>query len=138
MEIPAAHGFISPPHLWSTGSYPSELNCEWTLTGGKTKSRGLTVHFSDVEVEQDPRTDPKSMDHIKVVGNLDKYIIYPKYSDTSTPYHTSSKIWTSTIYDSVLCLKIVGYVANSVDPAFCGASPGSALFAQAGMSEYVW
>ena len=44
------------------------------------------------------------------------YCIYPKYSDTSTPYHTCSKIWTSTIYYLLLCLKIAGCVANSDDP----------------------
>ena len=44
------------------------------------------------------------------------YRIYPKYSDTSTPYHTCSKIWTSAIYYSMLCLKIAEWVANSVDP----------------------
>ena len=31
--------------------------------------------------------------------------IYPKYSDTSTAYHTCSKILTSTIYYPMLCLK---------------------------------
>ena len=44
------------------------------------------------------------------------YRIYPKYSDTSTPYHICSNIWTSTIYYPMLCLKIAGWVANSVDP----------------------
>ena len=44
------------------------------------------------------------------------YRIYPKYSDTSTPYHTCSKIRTSTIHYLMLCLKIAGWVANSVDP----------------------
>ena len=44
------------------------------------------------------------------------YHIYPKYSDTSTPYHTCSKIWTSSIYYLMLYLKIAGWVANSVDP----------------------
>ena len=44
------------------------------------------------------------------------YRIYPKYSDTSTPYHVCSKIWTSTIHYPMLCLKIAGWVANSVDP----------------------
>ena len=42
--------------------------------------------------------------------------IYPKYSDISTPYHTCSKILTSTIYYPILWLKIAGWVANSVDP----------------------
>ena len=44
------------------------------------------------------------------------YHIYLKYSNTSTIYNTSSKIWTSTIYYPMLCLKIAGWVANSVDP----------------------
>ena len=44
------------------------------------------------------------------------YHNYPKYLDTSTPYRTYSKIWTSTIYYPMLCLKIAGWVANSVDP----------------------
>ena len=41
------------------------------------------------------------------------YHIYPKYSDTSTPYHTCSKIWTSTIYYPTLCLKLAGWVDAS-------------------------
>ena len=45
-----------------------------------------------------------------------KYLFYPKYSDTSTPYHICSKIWTRTIHYPMLCLKIAGWVANSVDP----------------------
>ena len=36
------------------------------------------------------------------------YRIYPKYSDTSTPYHICSKILTSTIHYPMLCLKIAG------------------------------
>ena len=44
------------------------------------------------------------------------YCIYPKYSDTSIPYHTCSKLWTSTIYYPMLCLNIAGWVPNSVDP----------------------
>ena len=44
------------------------------------------------------------------------YRIYPKYSDTSTPYHICSKIWTSTIHYPMLCLNMAGWVANSVDP----------------------
>ena len=38
---------------------------------------------------------------------------YPKYLDISTPYYICSKIWT--IY-YLMCLKIAGWVANSVDP----------------------
>ena len=47
-----------------------------------------------------------------------KYHIYPKYLDTSTPYHTCSIIWTSTIYyiPDVVSKKIAGWVANSVHP----------------------
>ena len=41
--------------------------------------------------------------------------IYPKNSDTSTSYHTCSKILTSTIYYPMLCLKTAEW-ANSVDP----------------------
>ena len=41
-----------------------------------------------------------------------KYRIYPKYLDTSTPYHICSKIWTSTIHYPMLCLKTAGWVAN--------------------------
>ena len=44
------------------------------------------------------------------------YRIYPKYSDTSAPYHICSNIWTSIIHYPMLCLKIAGWVANSVDP----------------------
>ena len=35
-------------------------------------------------------------------------------SDTSAPYQTCSKIWT--IYYPILCLKIAGLLANSIDP----------------------
>ena len=42
----------------------------------------------------------------------ESYCIYRKYLDTSTPYHTCSKIWTCTIYYP-LCLKIAGWVTNS-------------------------
>ena len=42
------------------------------------------------------------------------YRIYHKHSDTSTPYHTCSKIWTSTIYYPMLCLKIAGWMVNTL------------------------
>ena len=38
------------------------------------------------------------------------------YSDISSPYHTCSKIWTSTIYFPMLFLKTAGWVAMSVVP----------------------
>ena len=41
------------------------------------------------------------------------YHIYLLYSDASTPYHTLSKIWTSTIYYPMLCLKIGRWVATA-------------------------
>ena len=64
--------------------------------------------------------------------------IYPEYLETSTLYHTCSKIWTSTVYYSMLCLKIARWVANSVDPdKTCGVPSGSTMFAQAGLSEYI-
>ena len=55
------------------------------------------------------------------------YRIYPKYSDTSTPYYICSKIWTSTIHYLMLCLKIAGWVANSVDPDETPCSAASHL-----------
>ena len=58
------------------------------------------------------------------------YCIYPKYSDTSSLYHTCFKTWTSTIY-YLMCLKIVGWVADNVDP------DETLLFAQACLSEYI-
>ena len=42
--------------------------------------------------------------------------IYTLSIRTPTAYHTCSKIWTSTIYYPMFCLKIAGWVANSVDP----------------------
>ena len=51
---------------------------------------------------------------LNMVGPV--YRIYLKYSDTSTPNHICSKIWTSTIYYLMLCLNIAGWMANSVDP----------------------
>ena len=62
------------------------------------------------------------------VGLQLAYRIYLKHSNTSTPHHSCSKIWRSTIYYPMLCLKIAGWVENSV---VCGASSGSTLFAQA-------
>ena len=44
------------------------------------------------------------------------YHIYRKYSHTTTPCHTCSKIWTSTIYYLILCIINAGWVANSIDP----------------------
>ena len=44
------------------------------------------------------------------------YRIYPKDSDTLTVYHSCSKIWTGMIYYPILCLKVHGWVAYSVDP----------------------
>ena len=55
------------------------------------------------------------------------YHIYPKYSDTSTPYHICSKIWTSTIYYPMLCQKIAGWMTNSVDPVETPRSAASHL-----------
>ena len=55
------------------------------------------------------------------------YRIHSKYSDTSTPYHICSKIWTSTIHYPLLCLKIAGWVANSVDPDETPRSAASQL-----------
>ena len=50
------------------------------------------------------------------VNSLFNCCIYPKYLGSSTSYHICSKIWTCTIYYLKLCLKIAGWVANSVDP----------------------
>ena len=48
--------------------------------------------------------------------NVKYFCIYPKYSDTWNPYHTCSKISTSTIYYPLLCQKIARWVKNSDDP----------------------
>ena len=40
-----------------------------------------------------------------LLRNLQGYRIYPKYSDTSTPYYSCPKIQTRTIYCPMLCLK---------------------------------
>ena len=45
-----------------------------------------------------------------------KYCIYPKYLDTSTPYHSCPKIWTRTIYHLMLCLKNYWMSGKRVDP----------------------
>ena len=55
----------------------------------------------------------------QIVHSLHKetaYRIYSKYTDTSTLNHTCSKNWTSPLYNPMLCLKLAGWVANSVDP----------------------
>ena len=57
-----------------------------------------------------------SLESFLVLDKIFMYHIYPKYSDISTPYHICSYIWTSTIHYLMLCLKIAGWVANSVDP----------------------
>ena len=70
------------------------------------------------------------------------YHIYPKYSDTSTPYHSCPKIWTRTIYRPMLCLKYYWMSGKQCGPwwdtTFCGISSGSTLFAQACLSQYIW
>ena len=53
--------------------------------------------------------------HLKSFFVALQYCIYPKYSNTSTPHHTCSKISTSITYYPLLCLKIAG-LTNSVDP----------------------
>ena len=66
MEIDAVHGNIAPPVLRRTGEYPSQLTCEWILTGGKKIGRGMELNFNSIDLAQDPRADPKSHDSIKV------------------------------------------------------------------------
>ena len=51
--------------------------------------------------------------------------IYPKYSDTSMPCRTSSKILDNLLPDTVS--KIAGGVANSVDPDEMSHSAASQL-----------
>ena len=48
--------------------------------------------------------------------NVKYFCIYPKYSDTWNPYHTCSKISTSTIYYPLLYQEIARWVKNSADP----------------------
>ena len=43
------------------------------------------------------------------------------------PYHICSKIWTSTIHYPMLCLKIAGWVANSIDTVETPRSAASLL-----------
>ena len=77
---------------------------------------------------------PKPPLWLFVIQKVWIYHIYPNYSDTSTPYHICSKIWTSTTYYSIFYLKIAEWVATiSVDPgetntAECSISSGSTLF----------
>ena len=62
--------------------------------------------------------------HKAPFGRLQPNFISPQKNNKKktcqllSPYHTtcSSKIWTSPIYYPMLCLKIAGWVANSVDP----------------------
>ena len=61
-----------------------------------------------------------------MISKTVKYHIY-KYWDTSTPYNSCSKIWKSTIYYPMLCLKIAKWVANSVDPDEMPCSAASHL-----------
>ena len=55
-------------------------------------------------------------ENLPTVSSPLNYRIYSKYSETATPYHTCSKIWTSTTYYPMLCLKIAGWAANRIDP----------------------
>ena len=59
------------------------------------------------------------------------YSIYLKYLNTSFHYHTCSKIWASTIYYPMLCLKnccMSGKQFRSWwDAMFCSASSGSTV-----------
>ena len=63
------------------------------------------------------------------------------YLNTLIPSNTCSKIWTSTIYYLLLCLKLAGRVANSEDPDETPHSAATHLglqFAQACLFEYLW
>ena len=48
-------------------------------------------------------------------ADFEAYRFYLKYSDTSSPFHTCRKIWTSPFYYMFVCLKQCKWVANSVD-----------------------
>ena len=47
------------------------------------------------------------------------YLIYPKYWDKLTPYHTCPKVWTTAFYLLLMCPKTTGCMANSVDLIRC-------------------
>ena len=66
MEIPAAHGYLEAPYSLQSQQYPSNLDCQWILYGGKTMNRGLTILFQTTDLDDDPRGTAKSEDHLKV------------------------------------------------------------------------
>ena len=79
--------------------------------------------------------------HYWLLCSKEFYHIYPKYSDTSTPSQTWSKIWTSTIYYPILIVSKNCWMSGKQcrpwwDATFCIISSGSTLFAQAWLSEY--
>ena len=90
------------------------LCCEKILNWAKVHLQGifgqLIITWSSVSSEK--------VCTVKSLIRLHRftYRIYPKFSDSSTTYHTCSKFWTSTIYYPLSCLKIARCVAKSVEP----------------------
>ena len=121
----------------------------WSTCTVFTLMQGLTG-LSSVDTDQNSRSLSALFPFV-ILSTVDKsvttseyllyvYRIYPKYSNTSTPYHTCSNIWTSTIYYPMLCQNCLmsGKQCRPWwDAAFCGVSSGSTLFAPASLSEYL-
>ena len=60
-------------------------------------------------------TGPR-MPYAKCRQQSSTYCIYPRYLDNITPYHNSTKLWTSLFYPLLMYLWITARVANCLDP----------------------
>ena len=68
-------------------------------------------------------------------GSVYMYRKFPKYSDTQKICCNHSKIWTMWLYHRVMSPNNADRMANSADPDQRRVWSGSALFAQAYLSE---
>ena len=68
------------------------------------------------------------------------YHIYPKYWETLSIYHTCPKIWNNPLYGLLMCWYCFMYGKQCrpwSDAAYCCIWSGSALFANACLSQYL-
>ena len=66
MEIDAAYGLITPPVMWATREYPSQLTCIWMLTASVKEKEVMYINIFNLDLDKDPRTNPQSNDTLKV------------------------------------------------------------------------
>ena len=65
----------------------------------------------------------------------------PKYWDTLSSYHTCRKVWHSSFYYVLMCLKYCWMYGKQCRPwsdaAFCGIWSGATLFTKVHLSHYL-